>query len=103
MVTVMSWTPVWKQLTAVAHTLPYDLAFCSAFQQGRPLPEGYYAEVKPETLVIAGGKSPEYMRNAQAAVAAQLTHGRLLTLPGQTHMVKARPTTPALLDHFGLP
>jgi hypothetical protein len=27
---------------------------------------------------------------------------RLLTLPGQTHMVKAKPTTPALLDHFGL-
>ena len=102
MVTVMSWTPIWKRLTAVAHTLPYDLAFCSAFQQGRPLPEGYYAEVKPETLVIAGGKSPEYMRNAQAAVAAQLPHGRLLTLPGQTHMVKAKPTVPALLDHFGL-
>ena len=74
----------------------------SDFQQGWPLPEGYYGEVKPETLVIAGGKSPEYMRNAQAAVAAQLPHGRLLTLPGQTHMVKAKPTTPALLDHFGL-
>ena len=102
MVTVMSWTPVWKRLKAVAHTLPYDLAITSDFQQGRPLPEGYYGEVKPETLVIAGGKSPEYMRNSQAAVAAQLPHGRLLTLPGQTHMVKAKPTTPALLDHFGL-
>ena len=42
------------------------------------------------------------MRNAQAAIAAQLPHGRLVTLPGQTHMVKAKPTTPVLLDHFGL-
>jgi len=102
MVTVMSWTPVWKQLKAVAHTLPYDLSLCSDLQQGRPLPTGYYSEVKPETVVIAGGKSPAYMRNAQAAVAAQLPHGRLVTLPGQTHMVKAKPTTPALLDHFGV-
>ena len=102
MVAVMTLFPVWKQLKAVAHTLPYDLTICSAFQQGRPLPEGYYGEVKPETLVIAGGKSPAYLKNAQAAVAAQLPHGRLLTLPGQTHMVKAGPTVPALLDHFGL-
>ena len=102
MVTVMSWTPVWKQLKGVAHTLPYDLSLCSALQQGRPLPDGYYSEVKPETVVIAGGKSPAYMRNAQAAIVAQLPHGRLVTLPGQTHMVKAKPTTPVLLDHFGL-
>jgi pimeloyl-ACP methyl ester carboxylesterase len=102
MVAIMSWTPVWKQLKAVAHTLPYDLSLCSDFQQGRPLPEGYYRQVKPETVVIAGGKSPAYLRNAQAAVAAQLPHGRLVTLPGQTHMVKAKPTTPVLLDHFGV-
>jgi hypothetical protein len=101
MVAVMSLFPVWKQMKRVAHTLMYDLTICSAFQQGRPLPEGYYAEVKPETLVIAGGKSPAYLRNAQAAVAAQPPNGRLLTLAGQTHMVKAKPTVPALLDHFG--
>ncbi len=102
MIAVMSLFPVWKQLKGVAHTLPYDLTICSDLQQGRPLPEDYYAEVKPETVVIAGGKSPAYMKNAQAAVAAQLPHGRLLTLPGQTHMVKAKATVPALLDHFGL-
>jgi pimeloyl-ACP methyl ester carboxylesterase len=100
MVAIMQFFPVWKQLTAVAHTLPYDLRICIDVQQGRPLPEGLYAGVAPETLVIAGGKSPEYMRNAQAAIAAQLPHGRLVTLPGQTHMVKARATTPVLLEHF---
>ena len=52
------------------------------------------------TLVIAGGKSPEYMRNAQAAIVAQLPHGRLVTLPGQTHMVRAKATAPVLAEHY---
>jgi hypothetical protein len=100
MIALMPLLPVWKQLTAVAHTLPYDLSLVVPFEQGTPLPERYYAAVKPETLVIAGGKSPAYLRNAQAAIAAQLPHGRLMTLPGQTHMVKAKATVPVLVDHF---
>jgi pimeloyl-ACP methyl ester carboxylesterase len=100
MVAIMPLFPVWKQLTKVAHTLPYDCSIVVPFEQGTPLPAGYYAGVKPETLVIAGGKSPEYMRNAQAAIVEQLPHGRLLTLRGQTHMVKAKATAPALIDHF---
>lgn len=100
MVAIMRLFPVWKQLTAVAHTLPYDVRICIDFQQARPLPAGHYAAVAQETLVIAGGKSPEYMRNAQAAIVEQLPHGRLAVLPGQTHMVKARATTPVLVDFF---
>jgi pimeloyl-ACP methyl ester carboxylesterase len=100
MVAIMRLFPVWKQLTAVAHTLPYDFSIVLPFEQGEPLPARHYAAVEPETLVIAGGKSPEYMRNAQAAIAAQLPHGRLMTLPGQTHMVKAKATTPVLAEHF---
>jgi pimeloyl-ACP methyl ester carboxylesterase len=88
--------PAWKKMTGVAHTLPYDLALVNPYQQGEPLPAGRYDAVTQETLVIAGGKSPEYMRNAQAAIAAALQHGRLETLPGQTHMVKAKVTAPVL-------
>ena len=101
MVSVMPLFPVWKQITGIAHTLPHDYAIVLPFQQGRPLPEGHYAGVAPETVVIAGGKSPAYMRNAQAAIADQLPHGRLVTLPGQTHMVKAKATAPVLVEHFG--
>ena len=100
MVAFMRILPVWKQLTAVAHTLPYDLRICIDFAQGRPLPVGHYAGVAPETLVIAGGKSPEYLRNAQAAIVEQLPHGRLAVLPGQTHMVRAKATTPVLAEFF---
>ncbi len=92
--------PVWKKLTGIAHTLPHDLEIVLPHQQGRSLPEGYYAEVTAPTLVIAGGKSPAYLKNAQAAVEAQLPNGRLVELPGQTHLVRGGATVPALLEFF---
>src|SRR5215207_6773353 len=88
--------PAWKKMIAVAHTLPYDLSIVIGHQQGEPLPDGCYDDVAQETLVIRGGKSPEYMRNAQAAIAAAVPRGTLETLAGQTHMVKAKATAPAV-------
>lgn len=98
LVAMMRLMPVWKKLTGVAHTLPYDLFLVIEHEQGRPLPEGYYADVTPETLVIAGGKSPEYMRNSQAAVADAVPNARLEVLPGQTHMIKAKVVAPVLAE-----
>ena len=46
-VMLMRLMPAWKQMTAVAHTLPYDLSIVVGHQQGEPLPAGYYAEVAP--------------------------------------------------------
>jgi pimeloyl-ACP methyl ester carboxylesterase len=100
MVAVMRLFPVWKKLTGVAHTLPNDLSFVIEHEQGRPLPEGLYDAVSVPTLVIAGGKSPEYLRNAQAAVADAVPGGRLETLPGQTHMIKAKVTAPVVAAHL---
>lgn len=97
---LMPLLPVWKGLKAVAHTLPYDLRIVVGFEQGEPLPAGYYGSVAPETIVIAGGKSPAFLQNAQAAIADQLPHGRLVTLKGQTHMIKAKATVPVLVEHF---
>ncbi|MDP3890892.1 alpha/beta fold hydrolase [Nocardioides sp.] len=100
MVALMPLFPVWRRMTAVAHTLPWDLALVLPHQQGDRLPEGHYARVAPETLVIAGGKSPAYLRNAQAAVADALPAGCLVTLPGQTHMIKAKVTGPVVARHL---
>jgi len=97
-VAVMRLLPVWKKLTGIAHTLPYDLEIVVGHQQGRPLPAGYYDDVAVETLVIAGGKSPEYMHNSQSAIAAAVPGGRLETLPGQTHMIKAKVVAPVVAD-----
>jgi pimeloyl-ACP methyl ester carboxylesterase len=95
-VVLMRLMPPWKKMTAVAHTLPYDLRIVIGHQQGEPLPTGYYDAVSAPTLVIAGGKSPEYMRNGQAAIAAAVPGARLETLPGQTHMVKPKAVAPVV-------
>jgi pimeloyl-ACP methyl ester carboxylesterase len=97
-VVLMRLMPSWKRLTGAAHTLPYDLSFLVEHQQGRPLPAGYYDAVAAETLVLAGGKSPEYMRNSQAAIAQAVPTARLETLPGQTHMVKPSAVAPVLAE-----
>ncbi len=99
-IVMMQLLPVWKGLKAVAPTLPNDFKIVLPFEQGEPLPVGYYGAVAVPTLVIAGGKSPEYIRNAQAAIADQVAGAKLVTLAGQTHMVKAKATTPALRAHF---
>ncbi|MCE6994302.1 alpha/beta hydrolase [Saccharothrix sp. S26] len=99
-VAVMPLLPMWKKLKAVAHTLPHDFALTGELQRGTPPPADRWAGAEVPALVIAGGKSPEYMRNAQRHLASALPHGELTVLPGQTHMVKPRATVPVLVDFF---
>jgi pimeloyl-ACP methyl ester carboxylesterase len=99
-IALMRLMPVWKKLTGVAHTLPYDLSIVVPDQQCMPLTAGRYDAVRPHTLVIAGGKSPDWMRHAQAEIAAAVPHGRLETLDGQTHMIKPKVVAPAVTRHL---
>jgi pimeloyl-ACP methyl ester carboxylesterase len=92
--------PVWKKLCRVAHTLPNDYAIVLEHQQGEPLPPGYLSGVTVPVLVMVGGNSPLYMKNAQAAVAAALPKGTLRELPGQTHMVHGKATVPVLEEFW---
>jgi hypothetical protein len=96
LIPLMRLMPPWRKMTGVAHTLPCDVSIVVPHQQGQPLPEGRYSGVEQPALVIAGGKSPDYMRNAQAHIAAVLPHARLQTLPGQTHMVKPKVVAPVI-------
>jgi pimeloyl-ACP methyl ester carboxylesterase len=98
---MMRLLPVWKRLCAVAHTLPHDYALVLGHQQGKPLPDDYLSGVTTPALVIVGGKSPLYMKNAQAAVAAALPNGTLTELPGETHMVRGKATVPVLREFWG--
>ena len=50
-------------------------------------------------LVIAGGKSPLWMRNAATGLADLLPIAQHRTLEGQMHIVKAAALAP-LLDEF---
>jgi pimeloyl-ACP methyl ester carboxylesterase len=99
MVAVMPLLPGWSKLKAVAHTLPYDLKIVAQEQRGKPIAEGRYAGVKVATLAIRGGKSPAWMLHGVEAVARAVPGARLVTLPGQTHMVKVAAIAP-LLEEF---
>jgi pimeloyl-ACP methyl ester carboxylesterase len=99
-VTMMRLLPVWSKLAAVAHTLPYDFAIVGPFQRGQPLPKTRWAGATVPTLVMDGGKSPAWMRNATRELASVIPNSTYRTLPGQTHMVKPKALVPPLLEFF---
>ncbi len=100
MVAGMRQSPMWPGLTAVAHTLPYDGAFVADLQRGKPLPTDRWANVTIPTLVMDGGASPTWMRNAAQAVVDVLPNAKLRTLEGQTHDVEASVLAPVLVEFF---
>jgi pimeloyl-ACP methyl ester carboxylesterase len=97
-VAMMRLMPAWSRLKGVAHTLPYDAAFVDAYQKGRPLPAGRWAPVTVPTLVIGGGKSQAWIRNAARALADALPNAEHRTLEGQNHIVKAEALAPVLTE-----
>ena len=99
-VAMMRFMPAWSKLKAVAHTLPYDAAVMGDGQSGKPLPAGRWSSVTMPTLVVGGGKSPEWMRNGVKALADVLPNARHRTLEGQTHIVKPEALAPVLVEFF---
>lgn len=99
-VAVLPLLPMWKRLTAAADTLPNDFEIVSPYRRGLPLPEGHYAAIVSDTLLLAGGKSPHYMKQAPVVIADQIYSARTTLLEGQTHEVKAEVLAPVLAEHF---
>jgi pimeloyl-ACP methyl ester carboxylesterase len=99
-IVLMRLFPTWPKLTAVAHTVPYDLTILQGTQAGRALPKERWAAVRSPSLVLDGGKSPQWMRNGAKALADLLPQSAYRTLPGQTHMVKPEVLAPALIEFF---
>ena len=99
-VAMMRLMPAWPKMKAVAHTLPYDTALTYENQRGNPLPAERWTAVAPGALVINGGKSPVWMRNATRALAQALPGAQHRVLDGQTHLVKPQALAPVLLDYF---
>jgi pimeloyl-ACP methyl ester carboxylesterase len=99
-IAVMQLMPVWSELKAVAHTLPYDGAIVRDNQRGNPLPASRWASVTVPTLVVDGGKSPAWMRHANRSLATVLPNAQYRTLGGQTHMLKPKAHAPLLVEFF---
>jgi pimeloyl-ACP methyl ester carboxylesterase len=99
-IVLMKLLPAWKKLKGVAHTLPNDLVLLEGLRQGKPLPTDRWTSATMPTLVADGGKSPAYMRNSASSMAKVLPNATHTTLPGQTHLVKAKALAPVLRDFF---
>ena len=92
--------PFWPAMEAVAHTLPYDGAVMGDTVAGDPLPAGRWTSVTMPALVIDGGASPEWARNAVRALAEVLPDARHHTLEGQTHDVDPEVLAPVVQEFF---
>jgi pimeloyl-ACP methyl ester carboxylesterase len=101
LVGLMRVMPAWSRLKAVSHTLPYDLTILGDDTgSGAPLPRQRWASLTVPTLVIGGGKSPAWMRQAMQTLADVLPNARHRTLEGQTHIVKPKALAPVLAEFF---
>jgi pimeloyl-ACP methyl ester carboxylesterase len=100
-VATMRVLPMWSKLKAVAHTLPYDATILGPDTGGgRALPSDRWASLDVPTLVLDGGKSKDWTRNSNRALA-ELLGAEHRTLEGQTHMVKPHALAPVLATYFG--
>ena len=93
----MRHAPIWPEVEAVAHTLIYDTTIMG---DNNALPTERVASVTVPTLVIDGGASPMWMRNAAQAVADALPNAQRRTLAGQTHDVAPEALAPVLEEFF---
>ena len=99
-VALMRFLPVWSKLTAVAHTLPYDLTAIGAVDPELLPSSPRWASVRVPSLAVAGSKSPESLRAPTRAVADALPDATFEILPGQDHMVDAAVLAPVLTRLF---
>lgn len=95
---LMRLLPLWRKLTAVAHTLPFDINAIARHGTGAPLPPEDFAAVRVPTLIAWGSKSPAGMQDANRALAAVVPGAVHRVLDRQTHMVKAAALAPIVAD-----
>jgi pimeloyl-ACP methyl ester carboxylesterase len=92
---------VWPGLERLAHTLAYDGRIMGDTMSGRQLPAGRWSSVTIPVLVLDGGASPEWQRNAARALAEVLPNAEHRTLEGQTHAVDPAVLAPVLREFLG--
>ena len=92
--------PSWASFEAVAHTLAYDGSIMAGLMSGSAAPLERWSSLEVPTLVLDGGSSPPWQRNAVGALVARLPHAERRTLVGQGHGPADDVLAPVLLDFF---
>ncbi|MFF0343331.1 alpha/beta fold hydrolase [Kribbella sp. NPDC004875] len=97
-VTMMKLMPGWKQMRAIAHTLPYDAQVLGGNCFGEPMDAAQWAGIDQPVLVVSGGKSPAWMKTSTRALAAAVPGAGHTEVPGQNHMIKAAAIAPVIAE-----
>ncbi len=90
----MASQPWWPGMVAIAHTLPYDFALTD---DG---PSEAFADITARVLLLAGGDSDEWARQAVRDAARHIPEVATRTLAGQTHNAQDAVLAPVLLEFF---
>ncbi len=101
MIERMRRSPMWPALEGLAHTLPYDGMIMGDDMAGKPLSPERWASVTIPALVMDGGASPAWTRNAVQATVDALPNAQRRTLEGQTHGAAPEVLAPVLMEFFG--
>lgn len=94
-IAAMKRLPMWKGLTAMAHTLAYD-----TIELMEHYPTIDLKSIYINTLVMYGGDSPKFMKDTANDLASKLPSATVRQLEGQTHDVKADALAPVLKEFF---
>lgn len=78
---LVSYLPIWPGRVAAAHTIPRELRQIQGY---RFQPERFRA-LKAPTLLLLGGDSPYYMKDAVEALHSTLPNSQIVTMSGQQH------------------
>jgi pimeloyl-ACP methyl ester carboxylesterase len=96
----MAQSPMARAMEPLAHTVSYDgRVMLRGGMSGEPLPARFTDTVTVPTLVMDGGASPAWMRNAARALNAILPDVQYRTLEGQDHAAPPDVLAPEL-EHF---
>ena len=98
----MAASPMAQAMEPLAHTVSYDgRVMLRGGMSGKPLPARFTDTVTVPTLVMDGGASPAWMRNAARALVAILPDVQYRTLEGQDHAAPPDVLAPELDEFFG--
>ncbi len=84
------------RMRALAPTMAYDFAVMGDAERGGAIPEDVVRAVAVPTLVLAGGASPRFFRDAAQRIAELLPDGRCELLDGHDHGAPADAVAPAV-------
>ena len=90
-------SPYWQLGESLAPTLAYD----DAVMGESTIPADRFGRIAVPTLVLAGAKSPDSMRQAAEQVAAAIPGARHEILDGQDHNVAGEALAPAVAAFTG--